>query len=676
LDIAHKARTILKNIGQFNQKERWTNEVTRNSCFENTRGGGGSQGYLHQHHPKDDLDHIPSRVTKDRDDFVDKDGVSWCRKEFEISASWCSASKLISMSYSPHAGVLEARARRAIDWSGVYREAMIIVSESENLHCTVWPVCEPLKVRNITKGQSEPYAIAKQQQKWVHSYLRGMKPFALIGGEPVSADLIESLRRPGCKWVSGDFSAATDKLSIRVTKLVSGVLRERMTESEWSIFSKVLYEHRLHYDPKCLGRGFSVIEDTPEDDLFKAGGHTQTNGQLMGSILSFPFLCIANAIAFWQAVHPTKTWKEVSKLVLVNGDDILFQATEEEYALWAESVKAMGFELSLGKNFFHAQYLVVNSLPMWDSVVTPCKGVRPHNEIVIEPFHNIALALGISKVQAKTGIEGKLRDMPAIYAEYIRGAYNKPRAQLRFLHYQSKEVNHYSKGGLYNLYIPKEYGGLGMTNYAKIGYMTPKQVRLAELYFEVYSSKECFLKAPVKGYTPPAQDESDLIRPDPAGMMIHSTMKQYSFDRDLVEKNDRVYHAWNSSCDVIKDVRSLVYADPVLEKRARQISDLHRIRNGGGSLRTHLVKEGEYGLVLSIPKMVEPQDETGIKSPGSEVKRSPKRVRAWGSSPNHLKRCEPTHDEKGQISDEEYFAEWDAMYGREYNPDADHHYER
>jgi len=56
----------------------------------------------------------------------------------------------------------------------------------------------------------------------------------------------------------------------------------------------------------------------------------QTNGQLMGSVLSFPYLCAANLICFMRAVTrvcglrnlPVPSVKDLP--VLINGDDILF----------------------------------------------------------------------------------------------------------------------------------------------------------------------------------------------------------------------------------------------------------------------------------------------------------------------------------------------------------------
>jgi hypothetical protein len=75
----------------------------------------------------------------------------------------------------------------------------------------------------------------------------------------------------------------------------------------------------------------------------------------MGSILSFPILCVVNLLCYWRAVE--RYWgKQVSlrKLqVLINGDDILFRANARLYAIWQEEIKEVGFELSVGKNYIH-----------------------------------------------------------------------------------------------------------------------------------------------------------------------------------------------------------------------------------------------------------------------------------------------------------------------------------
>jgi hypothetical protein len=47
--------------------------------------------------------------------------------------------------------------------------------------------------------------------------------------------------------------------------------------------------------------------------------------------------------------------------VRVNGDDILFQASNEFYNIWSESLKHVGFVKSVGKNYYSSLFFTINS---------------------------------------------------------------------------------------------------------------------------------------------------------------------------------------------------------------------------------------------------------------------------------------------------------------------------
>jgi len=154
-------------------------------------------------------------------------------------------------------------------------------------------VLEPLKVRTVTKGRAQAYNAVHGIQKWMHSSLRQHRIFQLIG-HTVDEDIIKqqlALRKPGELLISGDYSAATDNLKIEVTKTIFEVILRRLCEDlDWSeealrltvLARKVLYEHIISYP------GSSGLEEVE-----------QGTGQLMGSVLSFPILCIANCICCW-----------------------------------------------------------------------------------------------------------------------------------------------------------------------------------------------------------------------------------------------------------------------------------------------------------------------------------------------------------------------------------------
>lgn len=129
----------------------------------------------------------------------------------------------------------------------------------------------------------------------------------------------------------------------------------------------------------------------------------QARGQLMGNVLSFPILCLINLtgylnaaeeyinefsdvasipdseygcwhllIEFFRARYSKRsgfskyelclTKRSFGKLpVRVNGDDILFQASQFFYRIWSRRLNEVGFVKSVGKNYFSDQFFTINS---------------------------------------------------------------------------------------------------------------------------------------------------------------------------------------------------------------------------------------------------------------------------------------------------------------------------
>lgn len=138
-------------------------------------------------------------------------------------------------------------------------------------------------------------------------------------------------------FVSGDYEAATDNLSLQVyqelLRLVS-LTSKNVPASVW--------EAALRFS---------------ERDLFVEGDESvfrQRRGQLMGSFLSFPFLCLVNYLCFRWVVGP-------SAPVAVNGDDIVFRARPSVAEKWMGAVAAAGLTLSKGKTSVDGRFFTLNS---------------------------------------------------------------------------------------------------------------------------------------------------------------------------------------------------------------------------------------------------------------------------------------------------------------------------
>lgn len=334
-------------------------------------------------------------------------------------------------------------------------DLMILGSDGKGrMRCAVSGVLEPLKVRTITKGRALPYYAVHSVQKWMHTNLRKFEQFILIG-QTVNEDIMKkffAFRQAGESFVSGDYSAATDNLKIAVTKAIfERILRKlkydldgtdlpndwQPTEADMLIelSRKVLYEHDIDY-PKNSG-----VQST-----------TQATGQLMGSPLSFPILCIANAIACWVSLFPEKSFKDLP--ILVNGDDIAFCCTEARYLKWSADLEQFGFVKSIGKNYFHDRFVIINS-EFFDSKY------EATGKCHLSYFCS-GLLLGRSKV-AKN--EEDMEKPPVIVSLdlCLKGSFNPTRTLSRFMAYHSAEVNAATAGRL-SLFLPITKGGLGISS--------------------------------------------------------------------------------------------------------------------------------------------------------------------------------------------------------------------
>ena len=210
----------------------------------------------------------------------------------------------------------------------------------EPLPVRVEPIREPLKVRTITAGVADCFCLKPlQHAMWLA--LDSQQQFCLTHGtnrlEP-SIERIYENSDPNDVWISGDYTAATDSIPIEASKaLMEGILEsiDHEPTKRWAM--KEISPHLLVY-PKKTGLTPSL----------------QKSGQLMGSLLSFPLLCLLNdCTARAAGISPHK--------YLINGDDILMRANRASYPLWKEKVGQYGLSLSLGKNYIHSEFGTVNS---------------------------------------------------------------------------------------------------------------------------------------------------------------------------------------------------------------------------------------------------------------------------------------------------------------------------
>jgi hypothetical protein len=213
----------------------------------------------------------------------------------------------------------------------------------------VEPIPEPLKVRTITAGIADTFCL-KPLQRAMWRALGDFPQYCLTHGTNRLDDAIKRIHDksgPSDVWISGDYTAATDSFDMEGSRaLLEGILEQIDHEPTKRWAMKEISAHLLVY-PKKSGLKPAL----------------QKSGQLMGSLLSFPLLCLLNdCTAQFSGVSPDK--------YLINGDDILMRATPETYPVWKEQVEKFGLDLSPGKNYIHKSFGTVNSqLIVEDKVV-------------------------------------------------------------------------------------------------------------------------------------------------------------------------------------------------------------------------------------------------------------------------------------------------------------------
>lgn len=390
-------------------------------------------------------------------------------------------------------------------------------------------VLEPLKVRTISKGPVVPYYVGKIFQEIIHREMRKMPCFRLLGRPFSPTDLIDlrvataklyqnqlhkedrtsSLIVPDMAWHSVDYSAATDGLSASASARVMTGLLERVRDLNKPLYNLLLGTLAPHYirypmyEKTLDTEGPTGIPDTRFEEILPP--IQQVNGQLMGSITSFPILCLVN-IALYLLVKlrhsPKARLEDLLNAVLVNGDDMLYIGTAEEWHTHMRLGAQVGLAFSPGKAYRHRVYANINS----ESV---------HYDLFNEssvpfsiPYFNVGLLIGNGRYMKRVGevtiaphIAVELAQYEADHPEtkfdpsdspyvtpmisvinaVVDGALDKKKADvfkmLMSIHKDEYKIESLGR----NLFLPITLGGFGVKPIPGITTrVTPYQVRLAD----------------------------------------------------------------------------------------------------------------------------------------------------------------------------------------------------
>jgi len=217
---------------------------------------------------------------------------------------------------------------------------------------------EPDKVRVITKGPPLLYTLLKPMQKKISRILANFKIFKFTK-EMVSSRGIQSvlgLLRSGRndrmeKFLSVDYADATNELHSWVT--------DQLCDSIGSIWGLMPLEIELM--KKALIHHQIAIESHERESLGAILAQSeQERAQLMGSVLSFVFLCITNgAVMRWtKEVTDHRPYKLDDLPVVINGDDAVIRLAHFGKKHWEDIANFCGLEPSVGKVYFSTEFLI------------------------------------------------------------------------------------------------------------------------------------------------------------------------------------------------------------------------------------------------------------------------------------------------------------------------------
>ncbi len=296
------------------------------------------------------------------------------------------------------------------------------------LSCTIQAVLEPNKIRVISKGNALPYYTCKPLQLLIHGLMKKMPCFRLIGrpltaldihdiaahtrqeksfesgdkpftqyrdskfykgDDPFGYDMINS-QSQNYFWTSVDYSAATDGLSWKYSRRIYMTLISELPEDFIRNSFNVLGPHILYYPEK----GGPVPKGI------------QQNGQLMGSILSFVILCLANLGVYLYSLEQAGIFMDKSVLdnVLINGDDMVYAYPPRVFETNIDVGQKVGLKMSVGKAYIHREYLNINSQSVLYNLHKPVED----RKLKWVNYLNTGLFFGRHKVQGKKEHDKKM----------------------------------------------------------------------------------------------------------------------------------------------------------------------------------------------------------------------------------------------------------------------------
>jgi len=349
-----------------------------------------------------------------------------------------------------------------------FMDHVLSTAMSEKKRVGLVALSEALKVRVISKMPPYTTTALKPLQRFLWKQLVDNPAFRLLAEPKVTVEyLTERLGvnlPPRYGYNSGDYKAATNGLHSWASELVCRSIAHfvGLSSAETELFVSSLVGHWIEY-PSQLWNG----QGAPME--FRRGKN-QRRGQLMGSITSFPVLCLINAaMSRWaMEVDQNRVISLRDSSLCINGDDVLFKCTDFGLEVWSRLTSFVGLTPSIGKSYFSRYYLNINSTGFVrdESRNNYIRGERV--EFRSTPFHPVQYVnTGLLKSRKRSEggsanpvASGFEKSLGQCATELIHRAPKVMHERLlaKFIHYNKDKLDQYHVP----YFIPEWLGGYGL----------------------------------------------------------------------------------------------------------------------------------------------------------------------------------------------------------------------
>jgi hypothetical protein len=272
--------------------------------------------------------------------------------------------------------------------------------------------------------------------------------------------------KPDEEALSGDYVSSTNRIhawvSERIVNRIMLRLGENMPREELIKLPTNFLSNLKTLMLRALTKHIFIDKDGNE--------RPQTEGQLMGSIVSFPILCIANAALCRMSLEQsslhnrrfpviyriTKNGPGKPAPLVVNGDDCLLKGPKKVLRqVWETVCGFAGLESSVGKTYFSDYFCTINS--------TIFK--REGSEWTEAKYVNLGLLKGMKRMGAgmnkNFNSQVGIHQLGVICRELKRSCPTHLwlKVKKRFIYYNSIELKRYP--GI-PWFVPEWLGGVGL----------------------------------------------------------------------------------------------------------------------------------------------------------------------------------------------------------------------